>query len=110
MTVPVYMGEKVPEWQVVSKVEKRWYDGYVYSFYVEKDHTYVADGIITHNCLYSFTGATPEAFLNPPVPDENKRILRQSYRVPAKVMRLANTIVRKLSLREPKEYRPREEE
>lgn len=61
-------------------------------------------------CLYSFTGATPEAFLNPPVPDENKRILRQSYRVPAKVMRLANTIVRKLSLREPKEYRPREEE
>ncbi len=61
-------------------------------------------------CLYSFIGATPEAFLNPPVPDENKRILRQSYRVPAKVMRLANTIVRKLSLREPKEYRPREEE
>ena len=61
-------------------------------------------------CLYSFTGATPEAFLNPPIPDENKRILRQSYRVPSKVMRLANSIVHKLSLREPKEYRPREEE
>jgi hypothetical protein len=61
-------------------------------------------------CLYSFTGATPEAFLNPQIPDENKRILRQSYRVPAKVVRLANNIVQKLSLREPKEYRSREEE
>lgn len=61
-------------------------------------------------CLYSFTGATPEAFLNPQVPDENKRILRQSYRVPAKVVRLANNIVHKLSLREPKEYKPRDEE
>ena len=60
--------------------------------------------------LYSFTGATPDAFLNPPVPDENKRILRQSYRVPAKAMRLANNIIHKVSLREPKEYRPREEE
>ena len=60
--------------------------------------------------LYSFTGATPDAFLNPPVPDENKRILRQSYRVPVKAMRLANNIIHKVSMREPKEYKPREEE
>ena len=60
--------------------------------------------------LYSFTGATPDAFLNPPVPSENKRILRQSYRVPAKVVRMASRIVAKLSVREPKEYRPRDEE
>jgi superfamily I DNA/RNA helicase len=60
--------------------------------------------------LYSFTGATPEAFLNPPIPDEQKRILKQSYRVPSKVLRLANTIVSKLSIREPNEYRPRDHE
>ena len=60
--------------------------------------------------LYSFTGATPDAFLNPPVPNENKRILRQSYRVPAKVVKLASRIVSKLSIRESKEYRPRDEE
>lgn len=60
--------------------------------------------------LYSFTGATPDAFLNPPVPDENKRILRQSYRVPVKAMRLANAIIHKVSIREPKEYKPRDEE
>jgi len=59
-------------------------------------------------CLYSFTGATPEAFLNPPVTEEFKRVLRQSYRVPSKALMLANTIVKKLSVREPKEYRPRE--
>lgn len=60
--------------------------------------------------LYSFTGATPDAFLNPPIPDTQKRILRQSYRVPGKVLRLANNIVQKLTLREPKDYFPREEE
>lgn len=32
----------------------------VYSLSVEKTHTYVADNIITHNCIYGFTGATPE--------------------------------------------------
>ena len=59
-------------------------------------------------CLYSFTGATPEAFLNPPVTEEFKRVLRQSYRVPSKALLLANKIVKKLSVREEKEYRPRE--
>jgi len=61
-------------------------------------------------CLYSFTGATPEAFLNPPVTEEFKRVLRQSYRVPTKSLVLANTIVKKLSVREPKEYKPRDHE
>jgi DNA helicase-2/ATP-dependent DNA helicase PcrA len=61
-------------------------------------------------CLYSFTGATPEAFLNPQISDDYKRILRQSYRVPGKVVRLANNIIKKVSIREPKEYRAREEE
>lgn len=108
MSVPVYTGKKEPEWLAIDSIEKRWYDGTVYSFSVEKDHTYVSDGIITHNCLYSFTGATPEAFLNPPVTEEFKRILRQSYRVPSKALNVANTIVKKLSVREPKEYRPRD--
>ncbi|MDY0251445.1 MAG: ATP-dependent helicase [Pseudomonas sp.] len=58
--------------------------------------------------LYSFTGATPEAFLNPPVGEEFKRVLRQSYRVPTKVLHLANRIIAKIRVREPKEYRPRD--
>ncbi len=31
-------------------VTRRPYQGWVYSLDVEKDHTYVADGIVTHNC------------------------------------------------------------
>ena len=108
MALPVYNGSKIPSWEIITKIERRWYDGHVFSFLVEKDHTYISDGIITHNCLYSFTGATPEAFLNPPVPQEFKKILRQSYRVPTKILNLSNNIVRKLSVREPKEYRPRD--
>ena len=58
--------------------------------------------------LYSFTGATPEAFLNPPLPDSHKLVLSQSYRVPSKVLTLANKIISKVSVREPKEYLPRD--
>ena len=58
-------------------------------------------------CLYRFRGATPDAFLDPPVPDTQKRILSQSYRVPAAVHRIAQRWVEQLGRREPKEYAPR---
>ena len=35
--------------------------------------------------IYSFTGASPEAFLDPDIPDDHKIILKQSYRVPRAV-------------------------
>lgn len=60
--------------------------------------------------LYLFSGATPEAFNNPPIEGKYKKILDQSYRVPAKVQRLANKIIQNVASREPKEYKPRDEE
>ncbi len=38
--------------------------GTVYSLDVEKDHTYVADGIPVGNCIYSFRGAKPDNITN----------------------------------------------
>ena len=35
--------------------------------------------------IYDWRGAGPEVFINPPVPPEQKRVLAQSYRVPAAV-------------------------
>src|SRR5205085_4688692 len=35
--------------------------------------------------IYGFRGATPDAFLDPPVDAEHKRVLHQSWRVPAAV-------------------------
>ncbi len=41
------------------KVYREWYDGMVYSMTIERDQTYVGDGIITHNCqaIYGWRGA-----------------------------------------------------
>lgn len=35
----------------------------VYSLEVEGNHNYVADGILTHNCIYSFKGARPDLLM-----------------------------------------------
>ena len=44
----------------ISKMEYE--DGYneVFSLNVEPYHTYIADGIITHNCIYGFAGSRPD--------------------------------------------------
>lgn len=60
--------------------------------------------------LYRFTGATPDAFLDPPVPDAQKHVLSQSHRVPRAVQRVAQTWIERVSRRELKPYLPREEE
>jgi len=58
-------------------------------------------------CIYGFKGATPDAFLSPEIPPEHKRVLRQSYRLPAAVHAAADAWVRQLSRREPKDFAPR---
>lgn len=60
--------------------------------------------------LFSWCGASPESFLNPPVPDSQKLVLDQSYRVPKAVHALAQRIIERVPVREPKEYKPRDEE
>jgi DNA helicase-2/ATP-dependent DNA helicase PcrA len=36
------------------------YEGLVYSLDVEKDHTYIADGLVVGNSIYGFAGAVPD--------------------------------------------------
>jgi superfamily I DNA/RNA helicase len=59
--------------------------------------------------LYSFAGCTPETFFNPPVPDDQKTVLSQSYRVPKLVHDCAQDIIGRVKNREPKQYAPRME-
>lgn len=61
-------------------------------------------------CLYSFKGSSPDAFLNPPLPDDQKRVLRQSWRMPRAVHAYSDAWVRQLAVREPKDFAPRDEE
>lgn len=59
--------------------------------------------------IYAFKGATPDAFLDPPVEETHKRVLRQSHRVPVAVHTAASRWVERLTRREPKLYEPRDE-
>lgn len=58
--------------------------------------------------IYSFTGATPEAFLDPDIPDDHKIVLKQSYRVPRAVHRMAEELIHGVTRRQAKEYLPRD--
>ncbi|MCZ2151991.1 MAG: hypothetical protein LC126_29970 [Bryobacterales bacterium] len=57
--------------------------------------------------IYSFTGASPEAILNPEIPEDHKIILKQSYRVPRAVHGAGDALIRQVGKRQEKEYLPR---
>jgi len=57
--------------------------------------------------VFSFTGATPDAMLDPDIPEDHKIILKQSYRVPRTIHRLADNWIRQVTRRQEKIYVPR---
>jgi len=60
--------------------------------------------------IYGFKGATPDAFLKPDIPDSDKIVLSQSYRLPASVHAAAEHWIHQVGHREEKLYDPRGEE
>lgn len=65
-TMLPYLGKghghtKLTDWQSIQ-VTRELYQGYVYSLAVEKEHLYIADGLVTHNSIYGFSGADPAAW------------------------------------------------
>ena len=58
MMVPVpyehWEGDKTFDYLPIDAVETEDYDGTVYSLQVEKFGHYIADGIVTHNCLFGW--------------------------------------------------------
>jgi superfamily I DNA/RNA helicase len=57
--------------------------------------------------IFRFSGASPEAFLDPPVPDNRKTVLDQSFRVPQAVLNRGMKLITQVKNREPKTYHPR---
>lgn len=107
MKIPCHVKGKKTEWSIIDDIDIKFYKGPVYSLNVHKHHKYIADGLVTCNCIYHFKGADPATFLNPPLPEDQIRILNQSYRVPEKVQKAAEKVVKKISSRQEKEYKPR---
>lgn len=58
--------------------------------------------------IYGFTGATPKAFLEPEICEEQKKILNQSYRVPRTVQAVAEAWIKQIKRRQEKEYKARD--
>lgn len=108
MLVPTYdTRERIISWEK-PEVSKRWvYNEIVYSMDVEKYHTYIADGIITHNSIYRFSGADIKSFL---ALEGEKKVLSQSYRLPKSVHELAKGLVSKIENRFDKPFNSRDVE
>jgi len=60
--------------------------------------------------IYSWCGATPDAVLDPEIPEDHKVILAASYRVPRSIHTRANRLIHQVSRRQEKLYSPRPEE
>ncbi|MBI1955335.1 MAG: ATP-dependent helicase, partial [Acidobacteria bacterium] len=56
---------------------------------------------------FSWVGASPDAVLDPEIPEDHKIILQQSYRVPRTVHVLADRLIHQVTRRQEKVYRPR---
>jgi DNA helicase II / ATP-dependent DNA helicase PcrA len=56
--------------------------------------------------IYEWRGGDPRIFLDHPVPSERQRLLAQSYRVPAAVHQVAQSIIRRITNRADAEYSP----
>lgn len=95
------------EWTSLVAVERRPYHGPVYSLSVDRYPYYVADGLLTHNCIFTWAGADEKAFMEI---EGEVRVLGQSWRLPRAVHSEATRMVSGIVRRQPKEFRPREEE
>lgn len=60
--------------------------------------------------IFSFRGADPRLIFAEAVPEGQRRVLAQSWRVPAKVHKVAQRWISRLSWREPKDYYPRRDD
>lgn len=57
--------------------------------------------------IYAWAGASPDAILDPEIPDDHKVFLKDSIRVPRSVHALSERLIRQVSRRQQKTYRPR---
>jgi superfamily I DNA/RNA helicase len=57
--------------------------------------------------IYAWAGASPDAILDPEIPDDHKVFLKESIRVPRSVHALAERLICQVSRRQQKAYCPR---
>jgi superfamily I DNA/RNA helicase len=92
-------------YEVVAQVERLTLTTPVYDLNVEKTHNFIANGIITHNSIYAWRGASSKNILQfeKDFPDRQLIILGRNYRSTQTILDAAMHVVRKNSNRIDKE-------
>jgi len=94
-------GHRVSGIAPISKITREHYEGLVHSLDVDKDHTYIADGLIVENSIYGFNGAVPKILKDfsegwrEQVPVLYK--IKRNHRSMRKIVHLANKIQRTMT-------------
>lgn len=101
------MIDKEGKEQIVAKVEKIKTNTTIYDLNIENTHNFFANGICTHNSIYSFRGAEPKnmkQFLTDFDPVEVIK-LEKNYRSYGNILKAANSIIAKNQDRQIKELK-----
>jgi DNA helicase II / ATP-dependent DNA helicase PcrA len=91
-------------YDVVERVEEIPLDAPVYDLDIEATHNFVANGIVTHNSIYSWRGANPKVLLDfeRDFPDTQIVKLEQNYRSTQIILDAAQGVVRQNRIRKDK--------
>ena len=94
MIVPIFNGQKL-ETDKVKEIKVSEYKGYVYDISIPTYRNFIANGIVTHNCIYQFRGSKDEYMdtFETDYPDVRTYFLKKNYRSRPEILKLAeNTI------------------
>jgi DNA helicase II / ATP-dependent DNA helicase PcrA len=82
--------------QQVQNLQFEPFSGEVYDLEVSPSHTYVANGMLVHNSIYAFRGADIQNILDfqKDYPDAAVYRLEQNYRSNARVLEIANALIK----------------
>lgn len=88
----------------IKSVERETYKGEVCDLDVGKVHNYIANGIVVHNCIYSWRGADFRNITNfeRDYPDNVLVVLEENYRSTQTILEAAASIIEKNKMRKPK--------
>jgi DNA helicase-2/ATP-dependent DNA helicase PcrA len=104
MRVLVVRGDRLID-EPVEAVTVEEYDGPVHDLEVDPTHTYIADGLLAHNSIYSFRAADIRNILEfeEAFPDATVVVLEQNYRSSQTILDAANAVIANNLGRKPKE-------